>query len=47
MIAIVCIVLKIQKQNNQHIMNALIVVKQLNLINGVKTILLSALIVVR
>jgi len=34
-------------KNNQHIMNVQIVVKQLNLINGARTILLSALIVVR
>jgi len=34
-------------KNNQHIMNVQIVVKQLNLINGARTILLSVLIVVR
>jgi len=34
-------------KNNQHIMNVQIVVKQLNLINGARTILLFALIVVR
>ena len=46
MIAIVCIVLKIQKQNHLTI-NVLSAMKQLDLINGVKTILLSALIVVK